>query len=151
MENQTWFAKIDFPSIIFQRKEAGEISTTWPSITDIHLSKPQTLKKSSHFYVEILPACAGLVGRLNQTWPSGQHMLFPLILFTRELMPPLTNLPHHAERNVIQKGKYYKKNCNTTRNKIKTMIMVVWQNVPDFDDSYFFIEVLTRLVSYENF
>ena len=31
------------------------------------------------------------------------------------------------------------------------MIMVVWQNVPDFDDSYFFIEVLTRLVSYENF
>lgn len=93
-------------------------------------------KKSSHFYVEILPAYAGLVGRLKQTWPSGQHMLFPLILFTCELVPPLTNLPHHAQGNVIQKGKYQKKNCNTTRNKIKTKIKVVWQNVPDFDDKF---------------
>ena len=131
--------RLIFPLFSKERSRGNLQHLAVNNIPDIHLSTPQALKKSSHFNVEILPACAGLVSRLKQTWPSGQHMLFPLILFTCELVPPLTNLPHHAQRNVIQKGKYHKKNCNTTTNTIKTEIKVVWQNVPDFDDCYYFI------------
>ena len=89
------------------------------------LAKMHLISHHLQLHVEFLPRFDRTLFVTWQQWPSGANMFLPFIAFSNQFLPQFTDLPHHRQRYVIQKGKYYQQHWNKKENSLKSFSFIV--------------------------